>query len=193
MANTNSKDLEEKLSVWAVKLEVQDAEHHARHSPRHSGTARDKLNEKLSTWAVKIPENEYRIRKHGKWRQTRTRSECLCEKLETPPSRRRTQSERMHTSAVELRGDKRAHEEERQSQMIEKLSQRGLRHDQTQGNPDAADVSITKRESVEFDYVTRKGLQRRLVNWGIETQTVEHPEVCFMNSRHALLMIFDIK
>ena len=49
MANTNSKDLDEKLSTWGISLEG-DTPAEKPHSP----TARDQLNEKLSLWGTSV-------------------------------------------------------------------------------------------------------------------------------------------
>ena len=49
MANTNSKDLDEKLSPWGITLEGQKT-----HEKPHSPTAQDKLNEKLSLWGTSV-------------------------------------------------------------------------------------------------------------------------------------------
>lgn len=158
MANINSKDLEERLSPWAVTLEDEETEH----------SSPSPLNEKLSQWGVKLQEEEEQPR-HSPIENVSHSPASQSQKSVSPrvsPAR----------SPVATKGD-----EEGETELKEKLSPWAVNFGD-EGDEHAKNLvlkeKLTKRgTSVEFDYVTRKGLEERLVKWGIETQTFEHPEV----------------
>ena len=164
MADTSDKDLEEKLSPWAVKLESQDSEH----DRRDSTTARAELNEKLSQWGVALQDQEIENIEEGA-RQSSP----------APAGVHRNVSPK-RVSPVEMKMEQ---EEKGESQLSEKLAPWGVEVGD-QGDEESSELALKEEltmrgTSVEFEYVgTRKGLQSKLVEWGIDMHTVEHPEVC---------------
>ena len=162
MGNTNS-DLEERLSQWGVSR-ADEGVSHGHHNP----TPQDQLNEKVSAWGVMIKGQQ------GTFGESAPRSPHRSGR-QSPPSTRRSPNGHSQSPSSPRRSP--SAEDRNIPALNEKLSPWEVKLDG--GEEDLVLKRRLVREGSEVDvqYFTRRGLQERLMLWGINTETIEHPEV----------------
>ena len=179
MANTNSKDLEERLSPWCVSIEEQGTEEDVSHGHQNP-TPQDQLNEKLSAWGVTVKEQQEtfgesppRSPQHSPSGRGRQRPSSP---RRSPSGRGQSPSSPRHSPSAKDRNSP-APKKMKDMALNEKLSPWGVKPGG--GGEDLVLKRRLMREGSEVDvqYFTGRGLQERLMKWGINTETIDHPEV----------------
>ena len=179
MANTNSKDLEERLSPWNVSMEGQDQEEEET-TGQHSPTPHDQLNEKLSTWGVKMKDEHVESPTHSPHRSPSGRGRQSPASPHRSPSGRGQQSPSSHHRSDRNSKSSSKSQDNEDSALKEKVSTWGVKLEG--GGEDLVLKRRLMREGseVEMQYYTSRGLHDRLMEWGINTETIQHPEVSFV-------------
>ena len=195
MANTNSKDLEERLSPWGVSMEEQteEVEETLGH---HSPTPQDQLNEKLSTWGVKMKDQHYESPTHSPTRSPRGHGrqspasphrspsgkgrQSPASPHQSPSGKGRQSPASPHRSPGAKDRNRKASgmsKDNEEAALKEKVATWGVHLEG--GGEDLVLKRRLMREGSEIEIVhyTFKGLQDKLMEWGINTETIQHPEV----------------
>ena len=171
MDNTDNQELEEKLAPWGTKLTDTETGHRSS-SP---------LNEKLAQWGTSIDEQNIEVARHSPARENRRSREI------SPHERRSSDQQKVQHENKQHEDGGPSSSSVDQQYVNEKLSAWGRKvDDQKGGEPmnqqstsgqDQLFYGLARAESVEFEVFQRKGLEKKLMEWGINTEIVEYTKV----------------
>ena len=170
MDNTDNLELEEKLAPWGTKLTDTETSHRSS-SP---------LNEKLAQWGTSIDEHSIEVARHSPARENRRSREI------SPHERRSDAQQKVQHESKQHEDGGTSSSGVDQQYVNEKLSAWGRKvdgqkggepMDQSASGQDQLFYGLARAESVEFEVFQRKGLEKKLMEWGINTEIVEYTKV----------------
>ena len=163
-SGVDQKYLDEKLSPWGRKVGEQD------HSPR----SHDELNEKLAQWGTSIDNPDGALD-----RTSPPIHEDIHEEIHVSAHGGRSQHHEKETEEHAPTGVDQGYLDEKLAAWGRKVEDEPMDQSSTGGDRLYDQITNVESTDVQFEFFTRKGLQERLMEWGINSETIEYPKVGF--------------